>query len=103
MQDEKYHTELVLHYVDEAVRLMGAKEGAAASDQLGEVRTKLQDLLSSSTHYQPQPVLARLQGTHLHVEMAAVFGRVSVGVLGVEVGGCEGVGVWVWVCRSGLE
>lgn len=79
LQDEKYHTELVLHYVDEAVRLMAAGEDDVASGQLGEVRTKLQDLLSSSSHYQPHPVLARLQGTNLHVETAAVFGRVCVG------------------------
>lgn len=55
---------------------MGAGEDAASPDQLGEARTKLQDLLSSSSHYQPQSVLARLQGTDLHVETAAVFGRV---------------------------
>lgn len=84
-QNEKYHTELVLHYVDEAVRLMGAGEGATSPDQLTEVRAKLQDLLSSSSHYQPHPVLARLQGTNLHVEMAAVFGRVGVWVLSVDV------------------
>lgn len=77
LQDEKYHTELVLHYVDEAVRLMGAGEDATSPDQLGEARTKLQDLLSSSCHYQPQSVLARLQGTDLHVETAAVFGRLG--------------------------
>lgn len=73
-QDEKYHTELVLHYVAEAVRLMNEE---AQSQQLEEVRCKLQDLLTSSCHYQPQPVLARLHGTSLHVEMAAVYGRVQ--------------------------
>lgn len=75
LQDEKYHTELVLHYVDEAVRLIF--EGPASSEQLEEVRGKLQDLLTSSCHYSPQPVLARLQGTTLHVETAAVFGRLG--------------------------
>lgn len=76
LKDEKYHTELVLHYVDEAVRLMEAGD-ATQRDQLSEMRAKLQDLLSSSSHYQPHPVLARLQGTDLHVEMAAVFGRLG--------------------------
>ncbi|KAG7163807.1 Transforming growth factor-beta receptor-associated protein 1-like [Homarus americanus] len=73
LQDEKYHTELVLHYVDEAVRLIN--EGPTSVEQLEEVRGKLQDLLTSSCHYQPQPVLSRMQGTSLHVETAAVFGR----------------------------
>ncbi|XP_063877866.1 transforming growth factor-beta receptor-associated protein 1-like isoform X2 [Scylla paramamosain] len=76
LQDEKYHTELVLHYVDEAVRLMDAGD-AAQRDQLNETRAKLQDLLNSSSHYQAHPVLARLQGTNLHVETAAVFGRLG--------------------------
>ena len=73
-QDEKYHTELVLHYVDEAVRLTKEK---ASPELLQESRDKLQDLLTSSSHYQPQLVLKRLQGTSLHIETAAVFGRVS--------------------------
>ncbi|KAK8726458.1 hypothetical protein OTU49_010260 [Cherax quadricarinatus] len=74
LQDEKYHTELVLHYVDEAVRLINEEP---SSSELEEARGKLQDLLTSSCHYQPQPVLARMQGTSLHVETAAVFGRLG--------------------------
>lgn len=74
-QDEKYHTELVLYYVDEAVRLMNDK--STSPEELEEARSKLQDLLTSSSHYQPQPVLARMKGTELHVEIAAVYGRVS--------------------------
>ncbi|XP_045583732.2 transforming growth factor-beta receptor-associated protein 1 [Procambarus clarkii] len=75
VQDEKYHTELVLHYVDEAVRLIS--DGPASSERLEEVRVKLQELLTSSCYYQPQPVLTRMHGTSLHVETAAVFGRLG--------------------------
>ncbi|XP_027234374.1 transforming growth factor-beta receptor-associated protein 1 isoform X1 [Penaeus vannamei] len=75
LQEEKYHTELVLHYVDEAVRLMNDK--SASPEELEEARSKLQDLLTSSSHYQPQPVLARMKGTELHVEIAAVYGRLG--------------------------
>ncbi|XP_066960636.1 transforming growth factor-beta receptor-associated protein 1-like [Macrobrachium rosenbergii] len=74
LKDEKYHTELVLHYVDEAVRLI--KEDSSP-ELLQEARDKLQDLLTSSCHYQPQLVLKRLQGTSLHIETAAVFGRLG--------------------------
>lgn len=50
---------------------------SASPEELEEARSKLQDLLTSSSHYQPQPVLARMKGTELHVEIAAVYGRVS--------------------------
>lgn len=83
LQDEKYHTELVLHYVDQAVKLSeGGDEGGSSAEWEGqEVRGRLQDLLTSSSHYQPQPVLARLQGTNLHIETAAVYGRVGIRVV----------------------
>ncbi|KAK7068882.1 transforming growth factor, beta receptor associated protein 1 [Halocaridina rubra] len=74
MRDEKYHTELVLHYIGEVVRLSKDK---SSSEQLQESREKLQNLLTSSCHYQPQLVLKRLQGTELHIETAAVFGRLG--------------------------
>lgn len=50
---------------------------SASPEELEEARSKLQDLLTSSSHYQPQPVLTRMKGTELHVEIAAVYGRVS--------------------------
>lgn len=74
LKDEKYHTELVLHYVDEAVRLT---KDESSPEVLQETRDKLQDLLMSSCHYQPQLILKRLQGTALHIETAAVFGRLG--------------------------
>ncbi|XP_076056469.1 transforming growth factor-beta receptor-associated protein 1-like isoform X2 [Oratosquilla oratoria] len=71
-KDEKYHTELILHYVEEAV-----KQSDEESSSLEETREKLLDLLCSSCHYQPKLVLSRLVNTNLHQETAYVYGKLE--------------------------
>ncbi|CAL4122719.1 unnamed protein product, partial [Meganyctiphanes norvegica] len=77
-QDETYHTELVLHYVDQAVSLSTSDEKSDDdTENLEDVRNKLQDLLTSSSLYKSQAVLTRLHGTKLYVETASVYGRLG--------------------------
>ncbi|KAL7642552.1 UNVERIFIED_CONTAM: hypothetical protein RMT77_007113 [Armadillidium vulgare] len=70
-EEEKYHTELALYYINDI------EKNSEESSIMTEERFNLQNLLISSTKYNPKLVLSKLQDTKLVLETATVFGRMN--------------------------
>ena len=87
-QDGRLHTELGLKMV-EAVR-----EGACLPEELGEVRSQLQDFLRASDLYDTELLLDALAGADLAAEKVAVFTKrgehsKALRILAVDMGDIE--------------
>lgn len=67
-QEPKFHTELVLYYIEESV----AESSSSSS------RQKLQELINASSRFNPEVVLSRLSHTKLLTEKALVYGKVRL-------------------------
>ncbi|KAB7494158.1 Transforming growth factor-beta receptor-associated protein 1 [Armadillidium nasatum] len=70
-EEEKYHTELALYYINDI------EKNSEESSVMTEERFNLQNLLISSTKYNPKLVLSKLQDTKLVLETATVYGRMN--------------------------
>lgn len=91
VKDERYHTDLVLYHLDNALAVAksmtgmnekGARrlEKRAQKDKLDEkvkLCAKLRALLSVSNYYNAPLVLNRLIGSDLHEEMALVYSKMG--------------------------
>uniref|UniRef100_A0ACB8FJQ4 Transforming growth factor, beta receptor associated protein 1 n=1 Tax=Sphaerodactylus townsendi TaxID=933632 RepID=A0ACB8FJQ4_9SAUR len=75
IQKEKYHSHLVVLYLEKVLALKSL--GSERNEELVETQAKLQSLLRQSDLYRTHFILDKISGSDLHMERAILYGKLE--------------------------